>query len=101
MTKTQILDEIRRTAQANGGAPLGAKRFGDETGIHSADWLGKFWARWSDALREAGFVPNELQGAFDGTELLAVYAKFARDLGRLPTAGDLRLKRRTDDKFPN
>jgi hypothetical protein len=101
MTKTHILDEIRRTAQANGGVPLGKQRFSNVTGIRDSDWLGKFWARWGDAVREAGFVPNELQKAYDKTDLLKMYSAFARELGRLPTPSELRLKTRSDDQFPN
>jgi hypothetical protein len=101
MTKTHILEEIRRTAAANGGEPLGSRRFALKTGIKESDWLGKFWARWSDALREAGLAPNELQSAYDSVELLETYAKFAQELGRLPTANDLRLKGRSDARFPN
>lgn len=70
MKKDYILQEIRRTAKENGGVPLGRQRFSHETGIKQSDWLGKFWARWGDALREAGFAPNQLQGAFDETLLL-------------------------------
>src|SRR5262249_19753423 len=66
-----------------------------------ADWLGKLWARWGDALREAGFLPNEMQGAYDKTELLELYVALARELGRLPTANDMRLKGRADHRFPN
>jgi Homing endonuclease associated repeat len=61
MSKQQILDEIRRTAKANGGLPLGHKRFEQETGIGYHDWWGKHWGRWNDALQEAGFAPNTLQ----------------------------------------
>jgi hypothetical protein len=101
VTKTHILDEIRRTTAANGGTALGSRRFSAETGIREADWLGKFWARWSDALREAGFPPNQLRGAYDTTELLERYTRLAQELGRLPTANDLRLKDRVDPGFPN
>jgi hypothetical protein len=48
--KAHILDEIRRTAKANGGAPLGRARFEDETGIRAADWYGKHWRSWGEAV---------------------------------------------------
>jgi hypothetical protein len=101
MTKDHILQEIRRTAEANGGVPLGSARFSSETGIRSPDWLGKYWARWGDAVREAGFAPNEFQSAFDKTYLLGKLAELARDLGRLPSANELRLRKRTDAEFPS
>ena len=44
-------DEIRRTAEANAGVPLGVARFNQETGITFSDWRGKIWPRWGDALQ--------------------------------------------------
>ena len=70
MNKENIIAEIRRTAKANGGVPLGWKRFESETGIKHNDWFGKFWACWSDAVREAGFEPNRLNEAYDDETLL-------------------------------
>jgi hypothetical protein len=99
--KTHILDEIKRTAAANGGVALGEARFESETGIKRRDWFGIHWARWGDAIQEAGFTPNQLNTAFEEAKLLGSYARYAQDLGHLPTAGELRLKRRADADFPS
>jgi len=101
MNKTLILQEIKRTAKENGGVPLGRIRFENETGIKDTDWFGKFWARWGDALQEAGYPPNQLVSAYDRNKLLEKYANLSRELGRLPTGGDLRLKGRNDPSFPS
>jgi len=101
MNKQHILDEIRRTAKSNGDVPLGFKRFEQETGITHHEWFGKHWGRWGDALREAGFVPNPLQGAFSDDVLIEKLIAFIRELGRFPGTGDLRLKKHNDPAFPN
>lgn len=101
MNRTRIVSEIARTASANGGVPLGEARFESETGIRRTDWYGKYWAKWGDAIREAGFIPNELNAALSEDLLLRKYSEYASELGRLPTAGELRLKRRSDPEFPS
>jgi hypothetical protein len=68
--KEQVLSEIRRTADENGGSPLGRNRFLAETGIREADWLGRYWAQWSDAVSEAGFTPNSMVSRVDDGEAL-------------------------------
>ena len=62
--KQHIIDEIKRTAAENGGAPLGSARFAGETGIAKRDWYGKVWRSWGDALVEAGFQPNQFNVAY-------------------------------------
>src|SRR5436305_3742727 len=96
MDRAHILDEIRRTAAENGGLPLGRQRFFQETGIRESDWSGRFWSRWGDAVREAGFAPNQLQTAFDGIDLIERYIALVRKLGALPTNAELQLERRAD-----
>lgn len=101
MDKQHILVEIRRTAAENSGRPLGARRFSTETGIVEADWLGKHWPRWADAVREAGLEPNTLQGAFDDDYLLEQYARSVRELGHMPVKAELQMRANRDSTFPN
>jgi hypothetical protein len=101
MKKEHILQEIRRTAEANGGAPLGWRKFTKETGIREADWLGKHWARWSDGLREAGYAPNQMTTGYDETFLFQKFIELARELKKLPVKGDFLFKSRRDSTFPH
>jgi hypothetical protein len=101
MNKTHILEEIRRTAELNGGIPLGRSRFFAETGIRESDWIGKFWVNWSDAVREAGYEPNAKQQAFDENWLLEKLATLVRELGHYPVAAEIRMKAREDKEFPS
>lgn len=101
MTKEEILAEIRRTAIANGNQPLGRLRFLTETGIREADWQGKYWVRWNDAVREAGYSPNNLTAALPGEDLLGKLSSLVRELGHVPVVAELKMKCRTDPTFPN
>lgn len=100
MNKAQILQEIKRTTEENGGAPIGQGKFQNETGIKIWNWQ-KFWSRWSEALHEAGFTPNQLNGAFDESAILEKYIRLAQELGKLPTKGDLIFRTNNDPKFPH
>lgn len=101
MDREHILSEIRRTARENGGVPLGRARFLAATGIREADWLGKHWARWSDAIRQAGLEPNKLRDAYPRELLIERYAQLVREIGHLPTVAELRLKASSVTGFPN
>jgi len=101
MDKLHILEEIKRTAKANAGVPLGRLRFFTETGIKESDWLGIHWVRWNDAVREAGFVPNEKTQAYSDESLLLKLVSIARELGHFPLNPELRMKARADAAFPS
>lgn len=94
------MNEIKRTTLANGGVPLGWRKFATETGIREPDWKGKLWARWGDAVREAGFEANKLTTAYEENDLLKQYAELAISLGHLPTAADIRLCIRNGAQIP-
>lgn len=101
ITRSQILDEIKRTAEENGSQPLGRQKFYAETGIKENDWLGRYWVRWSDALQEAGYSPNQFQSAYNEQFLLEKLAALTQELGHFPTIAEIKLKRRQDPEFPS
>lgn len=96
-----IVEEIRRVTQENGGRAPGKARFYQLTGIRESDWLGRFWARWSDALAEAGEAPNTMQERIPDDVLLEMLAGEVRRLQRFPTIAELKLRRRDDPTFPS
>ncbi len=101
MDRAQILAEIKRCADANGGLPLGRARFEAESGVSEADWLGRYWARWGDAVQEAGYAPNSLRQPLDDGAVLESLAIFMKELGRFPTSPERKMRRRVDPTFPS
>jgi hypothetical protein len=98
--KEDILNEIKRTTKENGGVPVGRDRFQDETGIKEYDWQ-KFWPRFGDAQRDAGFTPNKLKTAYEDTYLFEKFIELMRELQKWPIKGDIRVKRNSQPDFPN
>lgn len=100
MTREDILTAIRRTAAQNAGVPLGARTFVRETGIDTSEWFGKFWRNWGEAVKEAGFEPNSRTAKIADEDMLSAYCVLARQLGRAPTKGDLRIQKRSNERLP-
>jgi hypothetical protein len=96
-----ILAEVRRVASAM-GKPPGKAQFFSHSGIKESDWSGRYWARWNDVLREAGYSPNRLQTAHSDEHLMESLAGLIRENGgKFPTRPEMRLKRRADPSFPD
>lgn len=101
-TKEHILREIRRLADENGGIPVGKTRFASVTGITEGEWSGRYWARWNDAVREAGYEPNAWQSReHDDGGLVRILADVTRALGHFPTVAELSLWRQDYAETPN
>lgn len=99
--KRHILREITRVADANGGRPPGQRLFRGETGIAERDWRGRYWARWSDALKDAGYEPNVSIERYERDQLIEALIGLIRRYGRFPTWAELGLERRANPKFPS
>ena len=103
MDREHILREIIKIAESNGGVAPGKGSFAKITGINESRWSGKFWARWSDAVQEAGYAPNKsgMDLKLDNDGILLSLAKLTSELGRFPSVAEMKMKRRSDDSFPH
>jgi len=88
-------------AERQGGKAPGSNAFSTETGIAEHVWRGKYWARWSDALAEAGFAPNEFQGRLESDLVFSKLAEVTRHYKRVPTVAEIGLYRQMHPTFPN
>ena len=98
--RESIISEIKRLAALNGGQAPGKLAFVSATGITETKWRGKYWARWGDALIEAGFEPNAWVGKSDSNAILDGLIAACRHHGRLPTNSEVSMLRRSNPAIP-
>jgi hypothetical protein len=98
--RERILAEIKRIAKANGGVAPGKGVFEKETGIRKYDWSGKYWARWSDAVADAGLVAQDYKQKQDTTLFYPKLAEAVRHYGKAPTTAELNLYRKIQPNCP-
>lgn len=101
VTKDDVLREIRRTADENGGVALGRLAFFTVTGIRESDWSGRWWTTWGAAVREAGLEPQRLNPRLDDERVLDAAARIVRKRGRFPTAVEIRFECNADPTLPS
>jgi len=99
ISREEIIEEIRRTAA--GGQALGRRKFEHETGIRESDWSGRYWARWSDALAEAGFEANRMNEPYEADYIVQNLIAMIHELGRWPTNPERRLYRQRHPETPS
>lgn len=93
--------ELQRVAQELGQTP-GRILFEQETGVKEHDWRGRYWARWSEAVAEAGLSGNAFSTVRVSDEaLLAALARAVRKYGRMPTSSEWDIARRADSTLPS
>ena len=100
VAKEEILSEIRKYIAANNGKVPGERTFKLATRIKESAWKGRFWVRWTDAIREAGFAPNEFQHKTSDAEILQKLSSFITSLGRFPVRDEINLQARREPGFP-
>lgn len=101
MDRQFLIDEIKRLAKENDGRPPGSQKFERETGVSMARWRGIYWAKWGDALAEAGFEPNLYNVAYDKDFLLEKLAMAVRHLQKFPSIAEWKIYARSKLDFPH
>ena len=97
--REKIISEIKRLS-AKHGKTVGKRLFERETGISEGAYLGKYWAKWSDAVTEAGFEANKKNERSDADFLFGKFADICRHYQHIPSQGEFRMFRRTDPEVP-
>lgn len=100
ISKEEILSEIRRFVAANGGTIPGERKFASATRIRESAWKGKYWVRWTDAVREAGYDPNELTKRIPDEDILGKLAELIVKLGYFPVRHEINMHARTLPGIP-
>jgi len=100
VTKDEILSEIRKFVAANDGVIPGERTFAAATRIKESAWKGKYWARWTEAVKAAGYDPNTLNQKIPDEDILDKLAGFITSLGYFPIRDEINVQARTVPGFP-
>jgi hypothetical protein len=102
MTRDQIIAEIKRTADANGGLPPGERRFFKETGLTLRVMQRAGFSNYGEAREGAGY-PRGLFGSskYSDDEIFAQLSQLTREKERFPTQGELRVAGYTISGWPS
>lgn len=94
------MSEIRKFVEHNEGAIPGERAFARATRIKESAWKGKYWVRWTDAVREAGYNPNMMNQKIPDEDMLRRLSEFITNLGRFPVRDEINLQARSVPGFP-
>jgi hypothetical protein len=100
VTKEFILSKIRELSYDSTGKSIGLKKFCKASGISRAQVCGKYWAKWSDAVSEAGLKPNQMPQPLSTDTLCLKMAELITELGKFPSRDEINHKAFTDKTFP-
>ena len=96
--RAKLIAELQAIAAELGRVP-GFYKFHQKSTCPKYCWR-KYWARWSDAVIEAGLVPNSRTPRHNDEQMLEKFAECARTLGRIPSFGDLHVWRENGHPIP-
>jgi hypothetical protein len=99
-TRDEIIAEIRKYVAANAGKIPGSRAFESATRIKESSWRGRYWARWTDAIRDAGLEPGVWNQKIPEDDMVRKLTVYVATLGRFPTWDEINLHARQTAGFP-
>jgi hypothetical protein len=99
IAKEDILSEIRNFV-AKHRKPPGELAFRSATRTKDSDWK-RYWVRWGDVLKEAGFEPNTWTQRIPDDQILGRLAVFVTKLGHFPVRGEINIESSKTEGFPH
>lgn len=99
ISREEILAEIHKYVAMHDKSP-GELTFVAQTRIKPSAWKGKYWARWTDAIREAGYDPNAMTQKIPGADILRQLSEFVSQLGYFPVRDEINMQARRTPGFP-
>ncbi len=99
VAREEIIAEIHKFVATKHKSP-GERQFVAATRIKTSAWKGRFWARWSDAVREAGYDPNSMTPKIPEELILDQLASFVAKLGHFPVKDEINVQARATPGFP-
>jgi hypothetical protein len=100
ISKHEIIAELHKVVAANDGVVPGERTFAAATRIKESAWKGRHWARWTDAVREAGYDPNAMTQRIPDEGILEGLAGFIIKLGHFPVRDEINMQARAVAGFP-
>lgn len=100
VSREEILSEIGKYVSGHNGGVPGERTFAAATGIKPWAWKGRYWARWTDAVREAGYNPKAMQQKIPDEDMLRQLAGFVTKLGHFPVQSEIDMQAGTAPGFP-
>jgi hypothetical protein len=100
LSRDELLAELRKVVAANEGKVPGGRTFETATGIKDSAWKGRYWARFSDFVKDAGFDSNLLNQKISDADLLRQLADLTRRLGYVPVREEISMEARSRPGFP-
>jgi hypothetical protein len=98
-SREEILSGVRKFVETKGKVP-GEKAFRRATRIKDSAWKGRYWVRWSDVVREAGFEPSKWIQKIPDEDLLEKLAAFVTTLDHFPVRDEINIQARRVHGFP-